>query len=138
MSTNKRKKKHKTITEFNKKTIVAKCCNPFPDDDFGLHKRSKNKYVIHTIDCLKKQGLEYISIDADFTKTLKNKEFYIDFISNQKENLLKYIKENIKNEGLLIKQNRIYISLNFSKRKDWDKLKSELSIRPEVLDVKLI
>lgn len=121
------------------KIIVAKCCNPFIDENVGIYKTTKRKLILHSKECLEKNNLEYFytgeSIKKNFllskTIEIKTRKINKDLI-NEISKLIN-VELNIKKE-----KKAIIFSMNFENKDQYLELKKELLKIENINEINLI
>ncbi len=125
------------------KISVAKCCNPFTNDEVGIYKTTKRKLILHNINCLEKNNLKY-SYAGELLKKelLLTKTVLINYNNqiNPKELVNKLnIKINLPFSYNLNELKReLIFSYNFNNFEDYKKLKEELLKEEYIENVELI
>lgn len=123
------------------KISVAKCCNPFVNDEVGIYKTTKRKFILHNINCLEKNKLKY-SYAGELLKKqfLKTKSIEISFNINLEE-LLKKLKLKVyipSNYNLNETQDKLIFNYEFNNSEEYEKLKEELLKEDYIENIELV
>ena len=131
--------KPKDISGLIDKTNIAKCCNPFCDDDLAIYKTSKRKNIIHTVDCLLKNNKEYSEMDEALRKLLLDKEVIV-FVEDDIEEVYDKIKRTIHVEKMYksINNDAISLEVKLKSRKELEDLKAKLLEIENVSKIELV
>lgn len=136
-----------TRTEDNKQTAkiilessVAKCCNPFYDEEIALYKTSKRKYIIHTIDCLLRKKMNYINAPKGINKRLLVKRLNLQIDCKHLDQIVNTLKRTVQFEAIRIEDNKqvILLDIKCESREDCEKTKARLLNIDGILKVVLI
>ncbi len=127
----------KKISELLQKTSVANCCNPFSDDELGLFKTSKRKYVLHSLDCLLKNNKKYELAPEGIEEKLLRKKIIIEIDSNVHQTIVSELKRKLDFENIIISNNEIQLTVKLPSRKDWNNLREKLLNIEGIISVRL-
>lgn len=125
------------------KISVAKCCNPFIDDEVGIYKTTKRKLILHNIKCLEKNKLKYAYAGELLKKELLiSKNILITYNTNTNIsefiNKLKTKLNFSSNYNLNELKKELIFSYNFNTSEEYEKLKEELLKEEHIETVELI
>lgn len=119
---------------------VAKCCNPFYDDEIVLYKTSKRKYVIHTFDCLLKANKKYEPAPEGLNKKLLIKRLEIQIERRELQNILNTLKRKIGFENIRIDESHslLFVDMKFNSRAEYETVKPKIQSIPGIIEISLI
>jgi|GEM_PF-5296187 len=142
-SEDKQRKSHEKTTismDLLNKSYVAKCCNPFADDDLVLFKTQKRKYIIHTLECMLKQNKQYVKAPKQLSEKVLRKELLANIDHTLVQNIVDKVRRNIGFENIFVGDdyNYIVITLKIDSHTHFDEIKNKLLSIDGIFNVKLV